>query len=71
VGFDAIETRLQRDKWQGTFCFGEKLSLADVCLVAQIYNADRFEFDRSAYPLLAKINEHCLHQPYFQQAKPL
>ncbi|NKB46622.1 MAG: maleylacetoacetate isomerase [Legionellales bacterium] len=70
LGFDAFEQRLQQLNSQGFYCVGDAFSLADVCLVAQVYNADRFKFSLANYPLVTKINQHCLSLPYVQQAKP-
>lgn len=67
-GFNALEILLSAQK--GPFCFGEAVTLADICLVPQIYNAFRFRFSMDAYPRLLAINEHCLNLPYFVKAKP-
>jgi len=53
-----------------TFCFGEELSLADLFLIPQIYNAKRFKIDENRIPLLKRINQHCLQMPAFQKALP-
>lgn len=53
-----------------TFCFGDQLSLADLFLIPQLYNARRFEVDTKAFPTLEKINESCLQLPAFQKALP-
>ena len=53
-----------------SFCFGEQLSLADLFLIPQIYNAQRFEIDIKLFPTLKKINEHCLKLPAFIKALP-
>ena len=52
------------------FCFGEEVTLADLFLIPQLASAKRFEADTSAFPLLEKINSHCLKQPAFQKAMP-
>ena len=44
----------------GPFAFGKELTLADAFIVAQMYNARRFEVDLSEYPLLVAIEQHCL-----------
>ena len=54
----------------GSFCFSDKLSLADLFLIPQIYNANRFEVDMKAFPLLQKINKNCLELEAFQKARP-
>jgi maleylacetoacetate isomerase len=69
-GFDAVESLLKSWNWQGPYCFGEHVSIADVCLVPQVYNAHRFEFDMSVYPMICAINDYCLKQQCFQEAAP-
>lgn len=67
-GFGAIEKRLQNTA--GKYCFGFDLSLADVCLVPQIYNAVRFGVDMDAYPLIKRIHANCNKLPEFVAALP-
>ncbi len=67
-GFNALETLLSGG--DGPFCCGNTLTLADVCLIPQIYNAFRFGFPMDGYPRLLAINTHCLALPYFEKAKP-
>jgi len=52
------------------YCYGNSLSLADICLVPQIYNARRFNISLTPFPRLQKIEQHCLEIPAFQRAKP-
>lgn len=42
-----------------TFSFGDKVTLADLCLVPQVYNAKRFNVNMAAFPRCAAIFEHC------------
>jgi glutathione S-transferase len=65
-----LETRLASSKHQGDFCFGAAPSLADCCLIPQIFNAQRFDCDLSAMPALMRINQHCLSLPAFIDAMP-
>ena len=67
-GLQACEQFLQ--KTAGSFCFANQLTLADLFLVPQIYNACRFKLDMSDFPLLQKINKNCLKQACFQKAHP-
>lgn len=69
-GFTAIERMLKDYQSQGPFCFGEELTLADVFLVSQIYNARRFNVDLSYFPRLVEIEQHCLTLDAFKDAKP-
>lgn len=67
-GFTAIEEQLQTTA--GRFCFGNTASVADIFLVAQVYNANRFAVSLNDYPLIQKINAHCLTQQAFIDAMP-
>ena len=69
-GFAALESLLNSHLHPGTYCHGDQLSLADVCLVAQINNAMLNELDLSAYPTLRRINQTCLSLSAFQSAAP-
>lgn len=66
--FDAIEKRLSTTA--GEYCFGFDLSLADVVLVPQVYNANRFGLDMQAYPLITQIVENCNSLEAFIKAMP-
>ena len=52
------------------FCHGGQVSLADVCLVPQMYNARRFDVDTTAYPRLEAICSHLESMPAFASAHP-
>lgn len=68
TAFTAFEKRLQ--KHAGTYCVGDRVSLADVCLVPQVYNAKRFNLDLSAYPTLMRVYQNLQQLPAFQRAAP-
>ncbi len=55
---------------QQRFCFGEAPTLADVCLVPQMYNARRFNVDVTRYPRLVAICAHLEALPAFAAARP-
>lgn len=69
-GFDALESRLSQDKETGIFCHGDQPSLADICLVPQVYNAHRFNCDMQNYPTLTRIHKACNERGAFQKALP-
>lgn len=56
-GFRSLEAFLSQQKRHGKFCFGSQFTMADICLVPQVYNAKRFNCDVSGYPTLMKIFE--------------
>lgn len=65
-GFDALEKMVDHEG----YCFGDKVSLADLCLIPQIWNAERFKVDMSAYPALREINTNLLKLEAFDKALP-
>lgn len=67
-GFSAIERQLENSA--GQFCFGDDVSVADIFLVAQVYNANRFKVGLSDYPLIVAINDQCLGLQAFIDAMP-
>ncbi|MEO0411577.1 MAG: maleylacetoacetate isomerase [Pseudomonadota bacterium] len=69
-GFAALETMLANDPATGTFCHGDEPGLADICVVAQMYNAHRFNCDVSAYTTLNRIHDACLERDAFADAAP-
>ena len=52
------------------FCFGERPSLADICLIPQVYNARRFNSELSAVPRLVAIDAAARALPAFVNAAP-
>lgn len=67
-GLAALETRVAA--YSGPFAFGEVPTLADCCLVPQIYAARRFSVDITRFPHLVAIDAHCAMLPAFQAAHP-
>lgn len=67
-GFSALEKRLQTTA--GEYCFGFDLSMADVCLVPQVYNAKRFGVDMDGFPIIQRINDNCNKLSEFVEAMP-
>ena len=52
------------------FSHGERPSLADICLVPQVFNARRFEVDLSPYPSVRRVVDACMALPAFDAAQP-
>jgi maleylacetoacetate isomerase len=69
-GFAAFEAMLDEHPSTGTFCEGNTPTLADCCLVPQVYNARRFGVDLGPYPTLVRIEQACLALPAFHAAAP-
>lgn len=70
TGFTALEKSLNSTQHKTDFCFGDSPTMADICLVPQMYNARRFNCDLSAYPTLNKIDAHCQTLSAFMKAQP-
>jgi len=68
-GLAAFERQLQ-DGATGIYCHGDTVSMADACLVPQIFNAQRFKVDLSAMPTTMRIFETCMKLPAFEAAQP-
>jgi maleylpyruvate isomerase len=58
-GFMAFEALARERSADGQFSFGNSLTLADVWLIPQLYNARRFELDLTPYPTITSIDDHC------------
>jgi maleylacetoacetate isomerase len=65
-GFDAIERLIE----PGPYAFGSRITLADVYLVPQVFNARRFNVSLDAYPKIAAVDAACAGHKAFQDAAP-
>ena len=69
-GMQIIETRLAREPQTGRYCHGETPTLADCCLIPQVFNAERFQVDLAPYPTIRRIHAACAELPAFAAAHP-
>jgi maleylacetoacetate isomerase len=69
-GLAAFEALVDNHPSTGDFSEGDFPSIADCCLVPQLYNARRFKLDLEPYPNLRRIEANCLALEAFQQAAP-
>jgi len=67
-GFKSLETVLI--KTGGKYCVGNDVSMADCCLVPQVYNAERFGVNLNDYPTISKIYNNCIKLKEFQVSHP-
>jgi maleylacetoacetate isomerase len=65
-GFDALEAMIR----PAPFCFGSDVTLADVCLVPQVYNARRLKFPVDRFPKIVAVDAACARLPAFDKARP-
>jgi maleylpyruvate isomerase len=70
VGFEALERWLVRDAATGRFCHGDAPTMADACLVPQVFNARRFSVDLKPYPRILAIDAACRELPAFRTTAP-
>jgi maleylacetoacetate isomerase len=69
-GFNGLERILADDGMTGDFCHGDAPTLADICLVPQVVNAQRYKLDLSSYPTIQRIYANCMRLPAFDRALP-
>ncbi|XP_014381324.1 maleylacetoacetate isomerase isoform X3 [Alligator sinensis] len=67
-GFQALERILKNTA--GRYCVGDEVSMADLCLVPQVYNAERYKVDLALYPTITRINKTLLELEAFQVSHP-
>jgi maleylacetoacetate isomerase len=70
TGFRALEEEAKRCSGDGQHMFGKSVTLADIYIVPQMYNARRFNCDLGAYPTLRSICAHLESLPAFAKAAP-
>ena len=66
-GFAALESQLDATT---SFAFGKAPGLADICLIAQVYNARRWGVDLNDYPRILRVEAACLANPAIAAAHP-
>jgi maleylacetoacetate isomerase len=69
-GFRMMESFLVENQRSGKFCFHDQITMADCCLVPQVFNAQRYHCDLKPYPTVMQIHEACMKLEPFIQAQP-
>jgi len=69
-GFEALEKEVSRTTGDGRHMYGTAVTLADICIVPQMYNARRYQCDLTPYPTLGAICAHLETLPEFARAAP-
>lgn len=69
-GLAALERDLAASPATGRFCHGDTPTMADCCLVPQIFNAKRFGVELAPYPTVMRVFEACMQLPAFEAAQP-
>jgi maleylacetoacetate isomerase len=69
-GFGGLESYLATSGKAGAYCHGDAVSMADLCLVPQVFNARRFDCPLDAYPLINAIVARCMAVEAFHTTQP-
>ena len=69
-GFAMLEGFLAREGRAGRFTFGDMVTIADCCLVPQVFNAQRYECDLGPYPAITRIFGECMKLEAFAATQP-
>lgn len=69
-GMVAVETMLRDHSYAGDFALGDRVSVADLCIVPQMYNMRRYKLPIDHLPICRRIEENCMKLPAFVQASP-
>jgi maleylacetoacetate isomerase len=70
VGLAALEQELARAGTAGDYCHGDTPTLADCCLIPQVFNAQRVDCPLDPFPAIRRIHEHCMQLQAFARAAP-
>ena len=65
-GFNTIEAAIA----PGPHCFGAQVTLADICLIPQVFNARRLNVPLEAFPKIVAVESACLKLAAFDKARP-
>jgi maleylacetoacetate isomerase len=68
-GFQKLEAELARGA-TGRFCHGDVPTMADCCLVPQVFNAQRYQCDAAPYPNVMRVFAECMKLDAFDRAQP-
>ncbi|CAB4044925.1 maleylacetoacetate isomerase-like, partial [Paramuricea clavata] len=66
--FGGVEEMLK--KTSGKYCVGDEVTMADLCLVPQVFNANRFKVDMTKFPHISEINDRLMELDTFKVAHP-
>jgi len=69
-GLTKFEADLATGGTAGKFCHGDSPTMADCCLVPQIFNAQRYQCDTAPYPATMRIFAECMKLEAFDRAQP-
>lgn len=70
AGLETCEALLAQREEATRFCYGETPGIADICLVPQVFSANRFGVDIADLRLVSEIDARCAGLPEFEKAHP-
>jgi maleylpyruvate isomerase len=70
AGFATLDAHLAGSARTGKLCFGDTPTLADACLIPQVFNAQRFKVDTAKFPTIQRIYDHAMGLDAFARAAP-
>lgn len=71
LGFSALENIISKNNYYNNlYCYSNQFSLADICLIPQMYTARRLGCDLNKYPILLNIETNCLKLDFVKLAYP-
>ncbi|SAL00145.1 maleylacetoacetate isomerase [Caballeronia calidae] len=70
IGITSLEKKLEADRRVGLFVYGDSPTIADICLVPQVWNARRFQISLERYPTITRIAGNAMELDAFVQADP-
>ncbi len=69
-GFAMLEAYLNRERRAGRYCYGDMVTMADCCLVPQVFNAKRYECDLAPYPTIVRLFDESMKLEAFSATQP-
>jgi maleylacetoacetate isomerase/maleylpyruvate isomerase len=69
-GLTKLEAQLARGAGTGRYCHGNTPTVADCCLVPQVFNAQRYQCDTTPYPVTMRVFAECMKLEAFERAQP-
>ena len=68
---EALEAHLAKEKETGRFSHGDAVTLADICLVSQVFGAKFFNVDTAGFPTVMRVFAECTKIDAFDRSQPL